>query len=320
MNSLSSINVTPAANPDIRCWLLDDARPGHFNQSLALFTALQLNCCPERIRLPEAPRLARGLQSDSQRGLLIGCGRRAAWHSRKIKKQQPTLWTNIQILNPGYSQKGFDWVLVPEHDGVAGHHVISFVGSLSRINEQYLEKAKAEQPEFGTSAQPRLALLIGAPTRRAGWHRRNLKLWLAQLREYLQDHGGSAVILNSSRTPRWATALLSRCAGAGIMFYPHDGASNPYAAALAFADYIWVTGDSVNMLAEACSTNKPVRALGGEKLQGRIRACWQQLLQRGRLAQDWKSPGEGPWEAQREASRIAALLRRRGALLGIEKA
>ncbi len=318
MKSLSSINVLPAAKPGIRCWILDDARPGHLHQSLALLRSLQLDCCPDRIKLPEAVKRTRELDLDSGLGLLIGCGRRAAWYSKQIKQLQPALWTNIQILNPRTLHNGFDWTLVPGHDDVTGHQVISFLGALTEIDEKFLENARSQHPGFRQSPGPRVVMLVGGPTRRAAWQKRDLKLWLKQLNEYLHLQGGTAIVLNSRRTPGWGNSLLNKSTTDRLHFYSHDGAKNPYAAMLAFADYFWVTGDSVNMLAEACSTSNPVRVLGGNKLRGRIRVCWQQLLQRQRLVNHWENPGTGPFEPLRESRRVASVLRRRGALLGIE--
>jgi len=129
MKPLSSTNVSSATNPGSRCWVLDDGRPGHLRQSLALVRALRPDCCPDRVRLPQALQRSRELDLDSGSGLLIGCGRRAAYYSKQIKQQKPALWTNIQILNPRNSHTGFDWVLVPDHDGVSGPQVIGSLGA-----------------------------------------------------------------------------------------------------------------------------------------------------------------------------------------------
>ena len=320
MKSLSSINVTPATKPVNRCWILDDARPGHLHQSLALVSALQLGVCPQRVRLPEALQRSGQLEYKGRQGLLIGCGRRAAWYSRKIKQRQPALWTNIQILDPRNSRSGFDWILAPRHDGISGPHVIGILGALSEIDSQHLDNARNRLPRFAEQPKPHLALLVGAPTRRAGWQKNDLKSWLAQMAKYLQVHGGSASVLNSRRSPAWVNTLLRKFSQDAKNFYPHDGERNPYSAVLATADYLWVTADSVNMLADACSTARPVRALGEDKIRGRIAEFWRQLDREERLVRDWHSPGAGPWAGLREARRVATELRRRGALLAFEEA
>ena len=126
------------------------------------------------------------------------------------------------------------------------------------------------------------------------------------------------MLLNSRRTPPWANRMIARFTAGTPHFYRHDVDKTFYAGILSYADVIWVTGDSVSMLSEACSTPKPVRALGVERLRGRIRDCWQQLAKTGRLMDNWENPGLGPYRPLEEARRVASVLRRRGALLGIE--
>lgn len=320
MKSLNSINVLSLKTPGTRCWVLDDGRPGHFHQSLALVRALGLQSCPERISLPRALPRARQLTANSGHGLLIACGGRSANCSKEIKKMQPAFWTNIQILNPRVSLSGLDWVLAPHHDGLSGSQVIDFLGALTEIDQQFLDNARARFPRFGQLGNPRIVMLVGGPGRRARWRQADLKRWLVQLHEQARQQGGTAMLLNSRRTPGWATTMMKQCATRNSHFYSHDGDENPYAGILAFADRFWVTGDSVNMLAEACSTSRPVRLLGGERLGGRIRTHCQQLKQRQRLLDDWKTASSGKFEPLQEARRVALVLRRRGALLGFEQA
>ena len=318
MNATSSINVMPSTESPGRCWVLDDTRPGHLHQSLAIVRALGLKSCPEVVSLWEAFPHAQKLTGDTGAGLLIGCGRRAAACSKKIKRLQPLLWTNIQILDPRTSMDGFDWVIVPHHDRTRGPQVINYLGALTGFDEPFLENSRQQSPGFGELTNPRIVMLVGGPTRRAPWLRSDFKRWLAQLREHEKQQGGTAMLLNSRRTPGWANRLMARFTAGTSHFYRHDTEKNPYAAILGFADVLWVTADSVNMLSEACSTSNPVRALGRGRLRGRIQVCAQQLAEVGRLLDDWENPGAEKYEPLREASRLAAILRRRGALLGIE--
>jgi len=318
MNALSSIKIKPSTQDPGRCWVIDDTRPGHLHQSLALVRALELKSCPEVVSLWEALPRARKLSGDDGVGLLIGCGRRAAACSKKIKKFQPAHWTNIQILDPRSTLESLDWVLAPHHDRTKGPRVINFLGALTEFDDQFLETSRQQSPGFGDFENPRIVLLVGGPTRRAPWSRSDFKRWLEQLHECEKQQGGTAMLLNSRRTPDWANKLMARFTAGTQHFYRHDTPQNPYSAILGSADVVWVTGDSVNMLSEACSTSKPVRALGRERLRGRIRLCSQQLAEAGRLFDDWNNPDPGVFKPLREACRVAATLRRRGALLGIE--
>ena len=277
-----------------------------------------LKSCPEVVSVWEAQARAQKPCLDSGPGLLIGCGRRAATCSKKIRSLQPSRWTNIQILDPRTKLAGFDWVLAPYHDRMTEARVINYLAALTEFDDLLIEHTRQQSAGFGDLVSPRIVLLVGGPTRRASWKRSDLKGWLGELELFSKEQGGTAMVLNSRRTPLWANRMLARFTKDSPHFYSHDAKTNRYAAALSFADMIWVTGDSVNMLSEACSTRKPVRALGTDRLRGKIRLCWQQLSEAGRLLENWQDPPSGQYTPLREASRVAEQLRRRGALLGIE--
>ena len=89
-----------------------------------------------------------------------------------------------------------------------------------------------------------------------------------------------------------------------------DG-SNPYPGALAWADRIIVSPDSVNMISEACATAVPVFVAEPERASGRIQRFIHSLLLKGRvraLASEFESFGAVPLL---ETQRIAAAVRER---------
>jgi hypothetical protein len=80
-----------------------------------------------------------------------------------------------------------------------------------------------------------------------------------------RETGGSLLISTSPRTPPDAAdALLAAVQGPAYVYrwQPTNNGENPYLAYLALADRFIVTADSVSMLAEACSTGRPVELLG----------------------------------------------------------
>jgi mitochondrial fission protein ELM1 len=89
-----------------------------------------------------------------------------------------------------------------------------------------------------------------------------------------------------------------------------DG-ENPYAGALAWADRIVVSPDSVNMVSEACATTAPVFVAEPGRASGRVRRFLDGLEARGRIrAQDAVL---APFDAEplRETARVAAIVRER---------
>jgi hypothetical protein len=79
-----------------------------------------------------------------------------------------------------------------------------------------------------------------------------------------RETGGSLLISSSPRTPPDAADALSAAVQGPAYVYrwqPNKD-ENPYLAYLALADRFIVTADSASMLAEACSTGRPVELFG----------------------------------------------------------
>jgi mitochondrial fission protein ELM1 len=76
-----------------------------------------------------------------------------------------------------------------------------------------------------------------------------------------RETGGSLLVTTSARTPK--SVLRSLEAASDVPMYVHEwrrgNGENPYPALLALADRFIVTGDSMSMLAEAASTQKPLQ-------------------------------------------------------------
>lgn len=77
-----------------------------------------------------------------------------------------------------------------------------------------------------------------------------------------RETGGSLLVTTSARTPKSVLRSL-KTAASDVPIYVHEWqrgqAENPYPALLALADRFIVTGDSMSMLAEAASTQRPLQ-------------------------------------------------------------
>ena len=313
---------TPAAE----CWVLHDGGAGNRRQALALAQSLGLAAHEWSLhaRWPWrwiAPRLlpfaqrafGRGFQDalrDSPPALAIGCGRSAALATRLCRRAGSA---SVQILDPRVSPRHWDLVIAPEHDRLRGDNVINLVGSLNPVDGAWLGSARRAFPALASLPSPRIAVLIGGPTRAVPWRESDFQRFCDQLSRALDDDGGSVIVCGSRRTPAsWASRLRERFAGpANLVWMDAGDGRNPYAAALAWADRIVVTADSVNMVSEACSTSAPVRVAGLDAATGRIQSFLQSLLARGRI----EPMGEARLAADclplQETSRVATLVRER---------
>jgi len=202
--------------------------------------------------------------------------------------------------------------VVPEHDRLRGGNVLTLLGSLNPVDDDWLAVGRAAFAGFGELPGPRTALLVGGPTPHAPWHEPDMVKVFQQLAEQLRAEGGSLLATTSRRTPPALVGVL-RSAFADV---PHviwgDGGDgvNPYAGLLGWADRVVVSPDSVNLLSEACGTRLPVAVALEQQAQGRMVQFQQALRARGRLQERWLDWScVGPIEPLRETGRVAAQVR-----------
>ncbi|ACA12080.1 mitochondrial fission ELM1 family protein [Xylella fastidiosa] len=201
--------------------------------------------------------------------LAIGCGRQAALATRLLHKQGACV---VQILDPRLPTRHWDLLVVPEHDHIRGHNVLTLLGSLHPVNDVWLATGRAQFPELGDLPGQRVALLVGAPTPQAPWQPAQLEELCTTLVKGLSC-GGSVLATTSRRTPpELATQLRKHLTTIPGLFWNNtDKGANPYPGILGWADAIIATADSVNLLSEACATRVPVTAAFANQTRGRIR-------------------------------------------------
>jgi mitochondrial fission protein ELM1 len=257
-------------------WALTDDRAGNVNQVLGVAEALGAPFEIKEIRYNKygsLPNIIRGtslLGIDLEKSsnltsplpdIVIGAGRKTAPVSRYIKKASSKKTKLIQLMWPGFPTCSFDLIATPTHDGIkADGRIINIIGAPNRISSELLKKHSEKwQDKFANLTSPKVALLVGGNTKRGaftGEHARELALKVAQ---FFEGKTGSLLITNSRRTSEQATKILKD--EIKIQSHFHDcrsGNENPFFGYLAVCDSIIVSGDSISMCSEACSTGKPV--------------------------------------------------------------
>ncbi len=242
--------------------------------------------------------------------LAIGCGRQAALATRLLRAAGAKA---VQVLDPRLDPAHWDLVVAPEHDGLAGGNVITLLGSLNPVDDDWLRRARATYAAIAELPAPRIALLVGGPTAQAPFDAARFDALCARLAATCAESGGSLLATTSRRTPPdLAQALRRRFANApGLVWCgPADGA-NPYPGLLACADRIVCTPDSVNMLSEACATRAPVFAFETRCTRGRPRRFLDALFARGRIREADAALAGFASEPLRETARVAREVRER---------
>ncbi len=300
-------------------WAVSDGRAGNVRQATALAEALGgparlLTLAPRAPWRWLAPRRLPG--SGAAYGadfaaalrhppaLAIGCGRQAALATRRLRAAGAKA---VQILDPRLDPAHWDLVVAPEHDGLSGGNVITLLGSLNPVDDDWLDRARASFAAFAELPTPRTALLVGGPTAQAPFDARSFDALCAQLAAVRAESGGSLLATTSRRTPpALADALHRRFADVpGIVWRgPADG-DNPYPGLLAWADRIVCTPDSVNLVSEACATRVPVFVFAAHCAAGRPKRFLDALSARGRIRETDAALAPFAAEPLRETARVA---------------
>lgn len=304
-----------------RILVLSDGRPANETQGLGLAEALaarvpapiearieartvRLRAGLDRLpsRLLTVPlALAEGLDGPAP-DLAIGAGRRGnlaafLWARRGVEA--------VAVLHPHLPQSAFAAVVLPAHDARRGPNVLTALGAMNRLTPEAIAAAPCPAPDLPA---PRLAVLIGGPSRSARFEADALIADLARFR------GWSLIATPSRRTPGGLAERL-RAAFPGLWLWDGTGA-NPYPGMLAGADAVMVTADSVNMASEAATTGLPV-FVSGRPAPGKHARFHEALATRGIARPAETGPARWSYtplhEAGRIADRLVSLLRFSGA-------
>jgi mitochondrial fission protein ELM1 len=247
-------------------WIFSDSILGHEIQSQALASKLSMHvdiyhCTLRQPWLSFAPRIlprfGRNIIWENKSpnpthapDAIITCGRRMAAIGKYFKQQFNC--THIQILNPGDNPKHYDVLICPEHDEISGHNIITSQGSIHNISKKSLSHIKCEiKPEKTVS------VLLGNPAK--GFFK-NLNELAIQINQFLPNH--DLMICASRRTAKKHHHIIREVFSHAhsLWIEPKDG-ENPYRNLLACSDVLIVTADSINMVSEACASNKCVIAI-----------------------------------------------------------
>ncbi len=310
-------------------WTITDGRAGNVRQAVALASALRLGGV-RRLQLEPrapwrwaAPRQLPGMDDgygpafsnllQMPPALAIGCGRQAAAALRRLR---PRGTRTVQILDPRIDPRHWDLVVVPEHDRLRGGNVLTLLGSLNPVTDDWLACGRAAFASFEQLPGPRTALLVGGPTDHAPWQQAEIVPVLRELAARIRAEGGSVLATTSRRTPRPVTQALLHAFDdvPGVIWSDGGDGSNPYAGLLGWADRVVCTPDSVNLLSEACATRVPVGVLLGQRAQARMLRFQRALRARGRLLDGLDALQADPLqpiEPLRETPRIAAEVKAR---------
>ena len=189
--------------------------------------------------------------------IIISCGRKSVIPSIYLKKNSEKKIYNIHIQDPKVDLKNFDFVVVPDHDGLTGENVILSKGSIHYLtkeemihNHEYLSGRLNKEKEY-------LTLIVGGPNKYYHYNDKNISNIFDKIKNILEKNNLQAIIIPSMRTPKKIIELSNNYFGKEHLVI-NDIDKKAYLSGLSLAKYIVVTCDSTSMISEAALTGKPI--------------------------------------------------------------
>lgn len=315
----------------ISIWAVGDGRAGIDNQVLGLAEAVQRLVPAEITRkrvgwktyldpLPAwlNPAPTWGMSSGSSTfeppwpDLWIGAGRASLPLSIRARRRSGGRTFVVQVQDPLLPAAWFDLVAPPKHDERDGPGVYPITGSPHRVTpERLAEAVEPFRALIDPLPHPRIAALIGGKSKAFDISRHRAQDLADRLAGMADATDGALMVTFSRRTPDAARAIITERLKTrpGVIW---DGAGpNPYFAFLAAADAFVVTEDSINMVAEAASTGKPIYVATVDGRQRRKRLFHQDLAERGVIRPFTGAFERWTYEPLSETQRLAEEIVRR---------
>lgn len=223
--------------------------------------------------------------------IVISCGASAAAVNLLVAEENQA--KSLVIMKPPFGPGAFDAVIVPRHDGLTGSDTVFITEkALSAISEEMLEgEAKKLAEELKLGEGKKIGLLLGGDTDSMKWDSRVLESAVKGILRASRQAETPLLATTSRRTPAWADALLKRELGSQkecpfLIIANEANRPGTVAAILGLSDLVIVSGESISMVSEALTSNRPVIVFfpaDETKMKPKLRAFLDRLAAQKRI-------------------------------------
>ena len=247
--------------------LLTEGMHGMISQVEGLAKAMDLDFIHEKIELNNfwklIPPKITPIRSfvfknniDEKFNIIISCGRKSVIPSIYLKKKFKKKILNIHIQDPKVSLDNFDFVIIPEHDGVNGKNVITTKGAIHYLRSEELNGNK-DYLKSQIKRENLVTLIAGGPNKYYDYNEQSIKEIFSKIDKNFISKGFQLIFVPSMRTPQKIIDLAKNYFGNDqIIITKVD--KKAYLCSLKISNYIIVTCDSTSMISEAAITGKPI--------------------------------------------------------------
>ena len=188
--------------------------------------------------------------------IVISCGRKSIIPSLFLKKKLGKKIINIHIQDPKVSLDNFDFVVVPEHDGINGKNVLTSKGAIHYIRNEDLNQ-NINYLKSQIIKEKLVTLVVGGPNKYYDYHETTIKEIFSKVRENFINNGFQLIFIPSMRTPKKIIDLAKNYFEKNHIIITEVD-KKAYLSSLKLTDYIVIACDSTSMISESAITGKPI--------------------------------------------------------------
>ena len=188
--------------------------------------------------------------------VVISCGRKSVIPSIYLKNKYKKKIINIHIQDPKVSLDKFDFVVVPEHDGLEGKNVLKSKGSIHYLRDNELEENK-DYLKSKVNKKKLVTLIVGGPNKYYDYNDTIVDEIFLKIKDNFISNGYQLIFIPSMRTPQNVIEKAKNYFDENQIIVT-DVDKKAYLSSLKLADHIVVTCDSTSMISEAAITGKPI--------------------------------------------------------------
>ncbi len=210
------------------------------------------------------------LKEDEYPDIIIFAGRRLAgiaiylkkYIFKKFKKEIKI----ISILNPNYSFKNFDFVLLPQHDEIIKdkyNNILKFEGSLCNPDITAIIDEKTKdfwEDKLKNYKKPYYFFVVGGNTKNKKFNIVKFAELVKKISNFVKKQNGTLLISTSRRTTDNYIKVIEKNLNCSYYLYKWGKSAflNPYYYFVKEGEISFVTGDSISMITEIITIGKPV--------------------------------------------------------------
>ena len=247
--------------------LLTEGMHGMISQVEGLAKALDLDFIHEKIELNNFWKLIPPKITPVQNfvfknnikdkfDIVISCGRKSIIPSIYLKKKFKKKIMNIHIQDPKVSLDNFDFVVIPEHDGINGKNVITSKGAIHYLRNNELDQ-NINYLKSRVNKEKVVTLIAGGPTKYYDYSQKVINEIFLKIDKNFISKGFQLIFIPSMRTPRNIIDLAKNYFNKDQIIITEVD-KKAYLSSLKLSDYIVVTCDSTSMISESAITGKPI--------------------------------------------------------------